>query len=605
MIDRLKNLTSAHVWLLSLFISAVMTEAVAAGLGILLNGNVTYNYFLVGLVASLVIGSLAAVFLNYFLDQQRKIESDQRAEATVFKVQKSMVVADPALKGEAEKNNQHITAVRDSTESKVAEEQILNLAFYDRLTQLPNRRLLKDRLEQTMAGSKRSGRYGALMLLDLDNFKALNDLHGNGAGDLLLIEAARRISSCVREMDTVARFGGDEFVVMLSQLYVDKAESSLEASIVAEKIRAFLAEPYLLTIQQEGKTEHTIEYQCTSSIGVVVFVNHEASREDLLKWAGKAMGQAKEDGQNLIRYWHQTDMMEVRGNISAGNEHADLKQAINNLDSLPAMPVIAQRLLALKLDTDEGERMLLVLIEQDPQISAKILGLSNSAMVGASRKIKTVKDAAMLLGTKRVQSVAAGIAIISLMSKARAGKFNMQELWLHSFGIAFAMQGIARLMPVNMRPQDDQIFLAGLLHDIGYLALAFLDPKQSDKLHTRLAAEADRPSLEVERELLEICHDELGAELARHWNLPEEIIAVLQYHHDPDAAGADAGQPLVRMVNIVEKLLPSFGINEYVAPDINAEEWDALGIPQTKAEEAKALVDEQAEQAIQLTSLFA
>ena len=290
--------------------------------------------------------------------------------------------------------------------------------------------------------------------------------------------------------------------------------------------------------------------------------------------------------------------------MSNGGGHVDLRQAINRLDALPAMPVIAQRLLALKLDTDEGERMLLVLIEQDPQISAKILGLANSALIGASRHIKTVRDAAMLLGIKRVQSVATGIAIMSLMTKAPAGKFNMQDLWLHSFGIAFALLGLARVMPAKMRPQDDQIFLAGMLHDIGYLALAFLDPIRSDKLHTRLAAEADRPSHEVEQEILEMCHDELGAELARHWNLPEEIIAVLRYHHNPAAAEAAAGQPLVRMVNIVEKLLPSFGIVEYVSPDISVEEWEALGIPPYKAEEVKEQIDEQAEQAIQFASSF-
>ncbi len=283
---------------------------------------------------------------------------------------------------------------------------------------------------------------------------------------------------------------------------------------------------------------------------------------------------------------------------------AGLKRAINNLDTLPAMPVIAQRLLALRLDTDEGERMLLVLIEQDPQISARIVGLANSAMVGASRHIKTVKDAAMLLGTKRVQSVAAGIAIISLMTKVPAGEFNVQDLWLHSFGIAFAMQGLARVMPANTRPQDDQIFLAGMLHDIGYLALAFLDPRQSDKLHNHLAAEPDRPSMDIEREILEICHDELGAELARHWNLPEEIITVLRYHHTPNVAEAEAGQPLVRMINLVEKLLPSFGVIEYVSPDISTEEWEALGIDPSKAEEVKQEVDEQAEQATQFVSSF-
>ncbi len=186
---------------------------------------------------------------------------------------------------------------------------------------------------------------------------------------------------------------------------------------------------------------------------------------------------------------HKATQEQIRND----KKHADLKLAIKNLDTLPAMPVIAQRLLALKLDTEEGERMLLVLIEQDPQISARILGLANSAMVGTLCQIKTVRDAAMLLGLKRVQSVASGIAIISLMTKPPAGEFNMQDLWLHSFGIAFAMQGIARFMPAKMRPQDEQIFLAGMLHDIGYLALAFLDPILSDKLHNHMAAGTRSP----------------------------------------------------------------------------------------------------------------
>jgi diguanylate cyclase (GGDEF)-like protein len=154
-----------------------------------------------------------------------------------------------------------------------------------------------------MAASKRSGRYGALMFLDLDNFKPLNDKYGHGVGDLLLVEVARRIGSCVRETDTVARFGGDEFVVMLGELDEDKAESTAEASILAEKIRAILAEPYLLTIPQNGKAECLVEHHCTSSIGVVLFLNHEASQEDIVKWADMAMYQAKEDGRNLIRFF--------------------------------------------------------------------------------------------------------------------------------------------------------------------------------------------------------------------------------------------------------------------------------------------------------------
>jgi len=282
------------------------------------------------------------------------------------------------------------------------------------------------------------------------------------------------------------------------------------------------------------------------------------------------------------------------GHIDPSAVHIDLRQAISNLDALPAMPVIAQKLLELQTDTEEGEREVLQLIEQDPQISAKIIGLANSPIIGATRKITTVSAAAMLLGSTRVKSVATGIAIMSLMSAAPAGQLNMQKLWLHSFGIAFGMLGIAQAMPAEFRPQDEDIFLAGMLHDIGYLVLAFLDPNRSNQLHAQLAAQADRPALAIEHEMLEIGHDELGAELARHWNLPEEITAVLRHHHAPDAAAA-AAQPLVRMINLTEKLLPSFGMHEHVEPGIGAEEWEALGIDPAQAAEIKVRVEEQAE----------
>ena len=190
----------------------------------------------------------------------------------------------------------------DITERQQMQEQVRQLAFHDTLTQLPNRRLFNDRLSQAMAASKRSACYGALMFLDLDNFKPLNDLHGHVVGDLLLIEAADRLKSCVREIDTVARFGGDEFVVLLGDLNADKAESTSQAETVAEKIRVTLSAPYLLTIKHEGKGDTTVEHRCTVSIGVALFINHEASQEDILKWADAAMYQAKEAGRNLIRF---------------------------------------------------------------------------------------------------------------------------------------------------------------------------------------------------------------------------------------------------------------------------------------------------------------
>ena len=192
--------------------------------------------------------------------------------------------------------------MEDITERKHAEELIRNFAFFDALTQLPNRRLLNDRLKQTMLASKRNSHYGALMFLDLDNFKPLNDTHGHDVGDLLLVEVARRITRCVREMDTVARFGGDDFVIMLSDLDIDKAESFKQASIVAEKIRSSLSEPYVLTIRQ-GDDVKTIVHNCTSSIGVVLFINHDTGLEEIVKLADRAMYQAKEGGRNTIRFY--------------------------------------------------------------------------------------------------------------------------------------------------------------------------------------------------------------------------------------------------------------------------------------------------------------
>ena len=207
------------------------------------------------------------------------------------------------IKNSQGKASRVVVVSHDITARKQAEDEIRNLAFYDELTKLPNRRLLSDRLEHTMVTSKRSGLYAVLMFLDLDNFKPLNDRHGHDVGDLLLIEVAKRLTSCVREVDTVARFGGDEFVVLLSELSEDKAESTTQASIIAEKIRASLAEPYVLKIQPEGQAETSIEHHCTSSIGVTLFINPEASAVDIIKYGDMAMYQAKEAGGNQIRFY--------------------------------------------------------------------------------------------------------------------------------------------------------------------------------------------------------------------------------------------------------------------------------------------------------------
>lgn len=200
----------------------------------------------------------------------------------------------------------YVAALTDITLRKQAEDEIKNLAFHDALTQLPNRRLLNDRLRQTMAASKRSACFGALMFLDLDNFKPLNDAHGHEVGDLLLVEAARRLRGCVREMDTVARFGGDEFVVMLGHLNTDAVEATAQSQTVAESVRVALSQPYELTIQREGKEDATVEHHCTVSIGVALFSNQEASPDDVLKWADVAMYKAKEVGRNRVCFYDST-----------------------------------------------------------------------------------------------------------------------------------------------------------------------------------------------------------------------------------------------------------------------------------------------------------
>ena len=193
-----------------------------------------------------------------------------------------------------------IGVLLDITERKVAEDKIKYLAFYDHLTGLPNRRLFNDRLQQAMAASKRNGQYGALMFLDLDNFKPLNDRHGHAVGDLLLAETANRLKASVREMDTVARFGGDEFVVMLAELGKSPDAAAKQARLIGEKIRAALSEPYQLTAKSEEKGDTTIVHRCTVSIGAALFLDHESNRGDILKRADTAMYQAKTDGRNRV-----------------------------------------------------------------------------------------------------------------------------------------------------------------------------------------------------------------------------------------------------------------------------------------------------------------
>jgi diguanylate cyclase (GGDEF)-like protein len=206
----------------------------------------------------------------------------------------------PVTNGQG-KTTHYVAVKTDITVRKQLEEQVLKIAFYDPLTMLPNRRLLNDRLIQAMAISKRSGRFSALLFLDLDHFKALNDGHGHDAGDFLLQEVANRLKSCVRETDTVSRMGGDEFIVLLGDLSDKKIRATDMASNIAEKIRAALSCPYLLTVTNDKKQDAEVEHRCTASIGVMLFIGQDSSQAVILNRADKAMYLAKKDGGNRVR----------------------------------------------------------------------------------------------------------------------------------------------------------------------------------------------------------------------------------------------------------------------------------------------------------------
>lgn len=192
---------------------------------------------------------------------------------------------------------------REITERKMLEDQVRQLAFLDPLTKLANRRLMMDRLAQITSASRRTHSFSALIYLDLDRFKLLNDTHGHGAGDLLLVEAARRLTACVRDVDTVARFGGDEFVVLIGHLSADRQTGMAQAAVVAEKIRTSLSAPYFLTLTPAALSASLIEHHSSASIGVALFNGREDSPDDVLEWADSAMYQAKDDGRNLIRFY--------------------------------------------------------------------------------------------------------------------------------------------------------------------------------------------------------------------------------------------------------------------------------------------------------------
>ncbi len=209
-----------------------------------------------------------------------------------------------------------VASFSDISERKAAEMEIESLAYYDPLTHLPNRRLLMDRLKQAVAGSERSQRQGALLLIDLDNFKTLNDTHGHDKGDMLLKQVAQRLNHCIRDEDTVARLGGDEFVVMLRDLSDSRNEAAQQAEVVGEKILVALSEPYFLP----GVEQHS-----SASVGITLFCGTRDSSDELFKRADLALYQAKAAGRNVLRFFEP----EMQSAVNARAElEVELREAI-------------------------------------------------------------------------------------------------------------------------------------------------------------------------------------------------------------------------------------------------------------------------------------
>lgn len=229
-----------------------------------------------------------------------------------------------AVKGQGGLVTHYVATHIDITQRKAVEDQLHKLAFYDPLTQLPNRRLLLDRLGHVLAGSTRSRNQGAIMFIDLDNFKALNDTQGHDVGDRLLAEVAQRLKSSVRQGDTVARLGGDEFVVMVQDLAADSMVVA-QVEAVAEKILAALDCPYRLVFDAELGRRNALNYHCTASIGITLFGAHSTNVDELLKQADLAMYQAKDSGRNAIRFFDPEMQAAITSRVAL---EADLREAV-------------------------------------------------------------------------------------------------------------------------------------------------------------------------------------------------------------------------------------------------------------------------------------
>jgi diguanylate cyclase (GGDEF)-like protein/PAS domain S-box-containing protein len=228
----------------------------------------------------------------------------------------------------------YVGTMMDISDRKASESKIQSLAFFDPLTKLPNRRLMLERINHALTASSRTGQHGALLFLDLDHFKTLNDTLGHNLGDLLLQQAAERLTNCLRETDTAARIGGDEFVVLLEDLSDQELEAATQAEVAGHKILAALKMPYDLDTQS---------YNSSTSIGITLFCKTHLEADDLLKKADIAMYQAKSAGRNALRFFE-----------------AEMQIAINNRAEL-------ERLLSVAIKQQQFELYYQIQVDQTGQ----------------------------------------------------------------------------------------------------------------------------------------------------------------------------------------------------------------------------------------------
>jgi diguanylate cyclase (GGDEF)-like protein/PAS domain S-box-containing protein len=384
--------------------------------------------------------------------------------------------------------------VRDETDRKAYEEEIRLLAFYDPLTRLPNRRLLLDRLQHALAQFERSRHFGALMFLDLDHFKRLNDTMGHDLGDILLQQVAKRLLDCVREVDSVARFGGDEFVVLLEGLGDNARDAATHAEMVANKVLLRLGQPYQL---------RDYLYNSTPSLGIVIFGAGDHSVDDLLKKADVAMYQAKAAGRNTSRFFdpsmqasvsaHAALEKDIREGLANGNfllhyqVQVDSSEAITGVEALvrwmhPERGIVSPgEFIALAEETglilplgqwvmEEACRQLVAWAD-DPQKCAWTMAVNVSALqFGQDNFVAQVHQALTKTGA-RADLLKLEITESMLMSdveaiivKMGAIKATGVRMSLDDFGTGYSSLSYLKRLPLDQL-KIDQSFVRDLLTD--------------------------------------------------------------------------------------------------------------------------------------------